>query len=73
VTTAQVQICYTPGTLPTEVRMRVWLVLLALLAATIESGCADVHARASLPASFAPDTARSYLYGRFSLKPGSES
>ena len=47
------------------------LPLLALLVAIIGSGCADVHARTSLPSSSAPEIARSYLYGRFSLKSGS--
>jgi hypothetical protein len=51
---------------------RVWRPpLLIFLAATIASGCADLHDRASLQYSFAPETTRSYLYGRFSLKAGS--
>jgi hypothetical protein len=52
--------------------LRVWRPpLLILLAATIASGCADLHDRTSLQYSFAPETSRSYLYGRFSLKAGS--
>jgi len=62
--------CIRPGL--TATHRRVWLALvISLAAATLGSGCADLHDRTSIQSSFAPETARSYLYGRFSLKPGS--
>jgi len=45
--------------------------LFILLAVTIGGGCADIHDRTSLKSSFAPEATSSYLYGRFSLNPGS--
>ena len=45
--------------------------LILALVALLGSGCADLNERVSLTPSVSPRSARGYLYGRFSLKPGS--
>jgi len=42
-----------------------------VLVATLATGCANLNDRTSLKPSLIPQSARSYLYGRFTLKPGS--
>ena len=45
--------------------------LILALIALLGGGCADLNKRASLTPSVVPQSARGYLYGRFSLKSGS--